>query len=67
MTLLLIGLDIGTTTIKALSYDPDTGKAAEIVTYPTPVEHPGPGLSEHPPELLWETVTRCLRQLASTW
>jgi xylulokinase len=61
---LLIGLDVGTSTIKALALDPHTGKPVAVSCLPTPVSHPQPELSEHDPEALWQTAAACLRQLA---
>jgi sugar (pentulose or hexulose) kinase len=41
----LLGLDIGTTTIKAILYDPVSGQIVSKASQPTPVEHPSPELS----------------------
>ena len=60
---LLLGLDIGTTTIKAAAYDPELGRVVQLAARPTPTLHPAPGLSEHDPEALWETVCACLRDV----
>lgn len=61
----LMGIDIGTSTVKALAYDPARGEAVAMAALPTPVEHPRPGWSEHDPEELWATVAACLREVAS--
>jgi xylulokinase len=61
---LLIGLDVGTTTIKAVAYDPAAGRLAARSTQPTPVHHPADTLSEHDPEALWDAAAGCLRDLA---
>ncbi len=61
--MLLLGLDIGTTTIKAAAYDPEVGRVVALAARPTPTDHPAPGLSEHDPEALWETVCACLREV----
>ncbi len=63
--MILLGLDIGTTTIKAAAYDPEIGRVVALAARPTPTDHPVPGLSEHAPEALWETVCACLRELAA--
>jgi xylulokinase len=63
---MLLGLDLGTTTIKAILYDPAAGKSAGPWCRPTPTTHPGPGLSEHDPEALWQAVAGCLRDAAAT-
>lgn len=62
---ILIGVDVGTTTIKALAYDPARGEPVAIAARPTPVEHPRPGWSEHDPEALWATVAACVREVLS--
>jgi xylulokinase len=61
--MLLLGLDIGTTTIKAAAYDPDAGRVIALASRPTPTDHPAPGLSEHDPEVLWQAVCACLREV----
>ena len=45
----LLGLDIGTTTIKALLYDTESGHLLSLAARPTPVEHPAPTWSQHDP------------------
>ncbi len=62
---LLLGLDIGTTSIKAELYDAELGQVVSMASRPTPVEHPAPGWSEHNPEMLWQTVVSCLREVAT--
>jgi xylulokinase len=61
---LLIGLDLGTTTIKAAAYDPGLGQLIAITTRPTPVLHPAQDQSEHAPEALWRAASGCLRDLS---
>ena len=63
--MLLLGLDIGTTTIKAAAYDPDIGHVVALAARSTPTDHPSSGLSEHDPEALWETVCACLQELTA--
>lgn len=58
---LLAGLDVGTTTIKAVLYDSETGRVVSTAGEPTPVNHPRPEWSEHDPQQLWEAACRCLR------
>lgn len=60
---ILIGVDIGTSTVKALAYDPGRGEPVALAAQPTPVEHPRPGWSEHDPEALWLTVAACVREV----
>jgi xylulokinase len=61
----LLGLDIGTTTIKALLYDTEVGRLLSLASRPTPVEHPAPTWSQHDPESLWQTIVDCLREAAN--
>lgn len=61
----LLGLDIGTTNIKALIYDPEKGRVVDISSRPTPTDHPKPGWSQHDPEVLWQTIATCLREVAT--
>src|SRR5690348_15548563 len=58
---LLIGIDIGTTNIKALLFD-TTGAQHSAASTPTPVSNPRPGWAEHDPEALWQAVVAVLRQ-----
>ena len=62
---LLVGLDIGTTTIKAAVYDTDRGGLVRLATRPTPVITPGPGRGEHDPESLWQAAAACLKEAAA--
>ena len=63
---LLLGLDIGTTSIKAGLYDAGLGRVVCLASRPTPVEQPIPSWSEHDPEALWQTVVSCIREVATT-
>ena len=62
---LLIGLDLGTTTIKAVLLDADTGRIEHISARPTPTSHPRPDWSEHDPEALWQAAADCLAEIAA--
>jgi xylulokinase len=61
----LLGLDIGTTSIKACLYDPQQGQIVDLAAQPTPVRHPRPEWSEHDPEALWTVLCDCLRRMAA--
>jgi xylulokinase len=61
---LLIGLDAGTTTIKAVLYDPAAGQVRRVATRPTPVAHPQTGHSEHDPESLYQAACSCIAEAA---
>ena len=60
-----LGLDIGTTALKSVLYDSDTGQVIRIASRPTPVYHPQNGWSEHDPEALWDTFKACIREAAA--
>jgi xylulokinase len=62
---ILVGLDIGTTTIKAVLYDADEGILVGSATRLTPVEHPQPDWSQYAPQRLWQTIADCLREVAA--
>ena len=61
---LLLGCDIGTTSIKAVLYDAQLGKVVRTAVRPTPVQHPRQGWSEHDPELMWAAACDCIREAA---
>jgi len=59
---LLIGLDIGTTNIKALVFTPNGTQVASAST-PTPTHSPRPGWAYYEPEELWNAAVTVLRQV----
>ena len=59
---LILGLDIGTTTIKAILYNSEQGSIISASSRPTPTVHPQPGWSEHDPRELWQAVIDCIRE-----
>ena len=58
---LLVGVDFGTTHIRALVVSTD-GSVIASGSAPTPIEHPRPGWAEHDPEALWRATVTALRQ-----
>lgn len=56
-----LGIDIGTTSTKAIVYDPARGKVAHVASCPTPVRHPRPEWAEWDPDALWEAVVAAVR------
>lgn len=62
---ILLGLDLGTSHIRAVAYDPPSGQVCALAERPTPTEHPWPGASQHDPEQLWQAVTASLRQVVA--
>ena len=57
---LLLGLDVGTTSVKAVVYRTD-GTAAGASSLPTPTHIPRPGWAFYSPDELWQTVVRAIR------
>ena len=58
---LLVGLDIGSTRVRALAFESDGTLVAEG-SVPTPTGYPKPGWAYHEPEALWGAVTAALRE-----
>lgn len=58
----LLGLDVGTTNIKAIAVTPD-GETVAYASRPTPIEHPQPDQSEFIPESIWQCVCACVREI----
>ena len=56
-----VGIDLGTTNIKAVVYDASAGRVVDIASRATPTHHPKSGWSEHDPEEMWRAVAFCLR------
>ncbi|MCC6313989.1 MAG: carbohydrate kinase [Thermomicrobiales bacterium] len=59
--LLLVGLDVGTTSIKAVVYD-TMGRARAMATVPTPTHVPRPGWAFYRADELWDGVVHVLRE-----
>ena len=57
---LLLGLDVGTTSVKAVVYQTD-GIAVAASSRPTPTHVPRPGWAFYRPDELWETVIATIR------
>ena len=58
---LLVGVDFGSTHIRALVIETD-GTVVASGSAPTPTDHPRPGWAEHDPEALWLATVTALRQ-----
>lgn len=61
MNPLLVGLDVGTTNVKAVVYEPD-GRAVARATSPTRTHHPRPGWAFYRADELWDQVVATLRR-----
>ncbi|HMO59181.1 MAG TPA: FGGY family carbohydrate kinase, partial [Roseiflexaceae bacterium] len=57
---LLLGIDIGTTSCKALVFDLE-GRPYAAAALPTPVLRPQPGWAEYDPHQIWQTVVSLLQ------
>ncbi|MFN8593587.1 MAG: FGGY family carbohydrate kinase [Thermomicrobiales bacterium] len=57
---LLLGLDVGTTSIKAVVYERD-GTAVGAAAVPTPTHFPHPGRAYFRPDEIWDSVVRVIR------
>jgi xylulokinase len=57
----LLGIDVGTTNLKALVFD-TAGVQIAWASRPTPVRQPRAGWAEHDPEALWQAVAAVVRQ-----
>lgn len=60
---LLLGLDVGTTAIKALLFHVEAQRSVAIGQVPTPIAYPGQGRSEFDPDALWSGVVGAIRQV----
>ncbi len=58
---LLLGIDVGTTSIKAVVYRPD-GISVASASLPTPTHVPRPRWAYYRPRELWETVVSVIRR-----
>ncbi len=68
----LLGLDVGSSSVKAALLDCATGNVAAAASSPSlavpgetelPISSPGPGLAEQDPQTWWEHVKRCAARL----
>ncbi len=58
---LLVGIDAGTTGIRALVFTPD-GEVVAQAGRTVPLERPRPGWAQHDPQALWEATCAALRE-----
>lgn len=59
-----IGLDVGTTAVKAAAYTPE-GKMVAIAETPAKVQRPAPGAAEQSMSAVWASVASVLQDLSS--
>ncbi len=63
---LLLGLDIGTTNIKAVVYDSASGQIVSHAAQPTPTTHPRPDWTEFDAEAVWHVTCACIGQAVAS-
>ena len=61
---LLLGLDVGTTSVKAVVYGTD-GIALGAASVPTPTHYPQPGWAYYRPDEIWASVVTTIRRVLS--
>lgn len=61
---LLLGLDIGTTNIKAVVFD-RTGQVVASASVKTPTHFPQPGWAYYKPDEIWNSTVEALRQVTA--
>lgn len=62
---LLLGVDLGSSSIKAVLLDSADGQVVRFSACPTPTRHPRPDWSEHDPQELLDGMARCVREVCS--
>ncbi len=61
---LLAGVDIGSSSVRALIFDA-SGRQVAVAQVPTPTVTPRPGWTEFEPEAIWQAAVRVLREATS--
>lgn len=59
----ILGIDIGTTNIKAAAFD-EGGRMTAYHAVPTPILHPSANMHEFEPEAIWRCVCDCIASVA---
>ena len=62
MTPLLVGVDVGTTNVKAVVYETDA-TAVAVAVVPTPTHYPRPSWAFYRPNELWAQTAKALREV----
>src|SRR5262249_28987644 len=61
----LLGLDIGTSSAKAILFDPDKAAAAAVAGHEYPIPKPAPDRAEQAPNDWWDASTDVIRRVLS--
>lgn len=61
----LLGIDIGTSSVKALLLERETGRTLATLTREYPVNQPQPGYAEQNPDDWWDAVVHTVRGVAA--
>ena len=64
--MLLLGIDVGTTSVKAMVFTPE-GRALSCVRKTTTVSYPAPGWAEQDAEAVWVLVCEAIREAAGMY
>ena len=64
--MIVAGLDVGTTSVKGLALDTDSGKVVAGAEDGYPFDTPRPGWTEQDPELWWQAAERVLDSLSGS-
>lgn len=59
----LMGVDVGTSSVKVMQFDPDIGKPLAAHGEEYPIHTPQPGWAEQNPEDYWAATVRAVRQV----
>ncbi|MBL8134862.1 MAG: xylulokinase [Anaerolineae bacterium] len=63
----LLGIDVGTSSVKAVLFNPDVGKIEAAAAQEYPLHKPAPGYAEHQPDDWWQAAAAAVKAaLAST-
>ena len=61
----LLGVDVGTTSTKAVVYEPAAGRVVAVASRPTAVRHPRPEWSEFDPAEIWRGIVESIREVTA--
>ncbi|MBK8020476.1 MAG: xylulokinase [Chloroflexi bacterium] len=62
----LLGVDVGTSSVKAVLYNPQTGKVAGAAAQEYPLHKPAPNYAEHEPEDWWSAAVGAVRAVMTS-